>query len=39
MEHFTVKELKQIAEAQHLLDSMEEIGGGLWVWPTPCRLK
>ena len=26
MEHFTVKELKQIAEAQHLLDSMEEIG-------------
>ena len=26
MEHFTVKEMKQIAEAQHLLDSMEEIG-------------
>ena len=26
MEHFTVKELKQIAKAQHLLDSMEEIG-------------
>ena len=26
MEHFTVKELKQIAEARHLLDSMEEIG-------------
>ncbi|WP_130849928.1 hypothetical protein [Intestinimonas timonensis] len=26
MEHFTVEELKQMAEAQHLLDSMEEIG-------------
>nr|WP_300168564.1 hypothetical protein [uncultured Flavonifractor sp.] len=26
MEHFTVEELKQMVEAQHLLDSMEEIG-------------
>ena len=26
MEHFTVEELKQMVESQHLLDSMEEIG-------------
>ena len=26
MEYFTVEELKQMVEAQHLLDSMEEIG-------------
>ena len=26
MEHFTVEELKQMVEAQHLLASMEEIG-------------
>lgn len=26
MEHFTAEELKQMAEAQHLLESMEEIG-------------
>ena len=26
VEHFTVEELKQMEESQHLLDSMEEIG-------------
>lgn len=26
MDHFTVDQLKQMVEAQHLLDSMEEIG-------------